>query len=294
MRDLEGRIAVVTGAASGIGRALGEELARKRCTLALVDVQEAELRETARRVESLGARAACFVADVSDRARMEALPGEVVDRFGAVHVLINNAGVTVGATFAEQSFDDLDWIIGINLWGVIYGCKFFLPHLARQDEAHIVNVSSMFGFLGFPGQSSYSVTKAGVRALTEALWTELADTNVGVTCVHPGSIRTNVIRSARIIDHEGQRRAIEMVDRYGKSAEATARKIVRAIETRRPRVLVGVDAHLLEWAKRLLPVRVHALMGAAYWRSASGGRARERVGSSPGGEPRSDVRQGEG
>jgi NAD(P)-dependent dehydrogenase (short-subunit alcohol dehydrogenase family) len=274
--NLEGRVAVVTGAASGIGRAVCEELAQRGCLLALVDIQEGDLAATTKQIQALGVRAESFIADVSDRERMRRLPAEIFARFGAIHIVVNNAGVTVGSTFAEQSFEDLDWIVGINLWGVIHGCKFFLPYLERESESCIVNLSSMFGFLGFPGQASYSVTKAGVRALSEALWTELEGTGVRVVSVHPGSIRTNVIRSARIVDAEGKRQAMEMVERYGRPAKTAARKIVRAIERDRRRVLIGVDAYAFEWFKRLLPVRVHSLVTAIYHRSASAERARRR------------------
>ena len=264
MQRLEGRVAVVTGAASGIGRAVSERLAEKGCTLALVDVNEAGLRETAESISSRGQRAEVFVTDVSDRARMEQLPGEVLDAFGAAHILVNNAGVSVGATFAEQSFEDLDWIVGINLWGVIHGCKFFLPVLTRQDEAHIVNVSSMFGFLGLPGQASYCVTKAGVRALSEALWTELDGTPVRLTCVHPGGIRSEVIRSARGMNPEDKARAVELQERFGMPAQRAAAKIIRAIERDRRRVLIGVDAHIGVFLKRLLPVGLQRLLTLAF------------------------------
>jgi NAD(P)-dependent dehydrogenase (short-subunit alcohol dehydrogenase family) len=277
MRELRGKVAVVTGAASGIGRALCELLAEKGCLLALVDVNASGLEETARSLRERGGLAQTFLADVSDRERMRRLPDEVVEAFGAVHILVNNAGVSVGATFAEHSMEDLDWILGINLGGVLHGCKFFLPHLERQDEAHIVNLSSMFGFLGFAGQSSYCITKAGVRALSEALWTELADTPVRVTSVHPGGIRTNIIRTARIADEEGRLKGIEQLERWGHSPEKTARKIVRAIERNRPRVLIGAEASLLEWAKRAFPVGIHKLLTAIYLRSPSTERARRRA-----------------
>ncbi|UCE86453.1 MAG: SDR family NAD(P)-dependent oxidoreductase [Deltaproteobacteria bacterium] len=276
MRRLEGRVAVVTGAASGIGRALSEALAAKGCALALVDVAEAGLAETSRRIAAAGGRSLTFVADVADRARMQRLPDEVVARCGAVHILVNNAGVTVGATFAEQSLDDFDWIVGVNLWGVVHGCRFFLPHLAREDEAHIVNVSSMFGFLGFPGQASYCLTKAGVKALSEALWTELAHTGIGVTCVHPGGIATNMIRAARIADAAAKDKGAEQIARFGHSPEKAARKIVRAIEANRPRVRIGPEAYVLDWIKRLFPVGTHRLVTALYRRSAAAARARER------------------
>jgi hypothetical protein len=267
---------VVTGAASGIGRAVCEELARHGCRLALVDIDTKGLAETEALVTRAGAETASFVADVSDRTRMEQLPAEVHAAFGAIHILVNNAGVSVGATFSEQSLEDFEWILGINLRGVVYGCKFFIPYLEREDEAHIVNVSSMFAFLGLPGQSTYSITKAGVYALSEALWTELAHTRIGVTSVHPGGIRTNIIRSARITDAEGQAKGIELIDRYGHSAEKAARKIVQAIRSGRKRLLIGPEAYVLGWVKRLLPVTTHRVLTAIYLRSPATRRSWER------------------
>ena len=201
-RNLDDRVAVVTGAASGIGRATAQRLADKGCHLALVDVDEAGLEETRSLVARNDRRCTTHIADVSDKARMQALPDEVAAAHGQVHILVNNAGVTVGAMFDDHSIEDIEWVVGVNLWGVLYGCKFFLPHLKQADWAQIVNLSSMFGFYGMPGQSCYSMTKAGVKALSEALWTELANTNVSVTSVHPGVIRTSLIRSSRIDDPE--------------------------------------------------------------------------------------------
>ncbi len=277
MKDLRGRTAVVTGAAGGIGRAVAELLASKGANVALVDVDAEGLERAAQAIRESGGRAETFIADVADRERMRALPEEVVAEFGGVHVLVNNAGVSVGAVFAEQSMEDIDWIFGINLGGVVHGCKFFLPHLASQPEAHIVNVSSMFAFLGLAGQSTYCATKAAVRALSEALWTELSDTSVRVTSVHPGAIRTNIIRAARIADEDGRQKGIEQIERFGHSPEKAARKIVRAIERDRRRVLIGPEATVLDWAKRAFPVGLHSLLTALYRRNPSTERARGRL-----------------
>src|SRR5687767_1447007 len=183
MKRLEGRVAVVTGAASGIGRALALALAEKGCALALVDLNESGLEDTASAVRALGRKVSLHVADVADRARMERLPGEVVAEHGHVHVLVNNAGVSVSGNLVDQSLDDFAWLMGINFWGVVYGCKLFLPQLLAEDEAHIVNVSSMFGLIGIPTQISYNAAKYAVRGISDALQSELAGTRVGVTCV---------------------------------------------------------------------------------------------------------------
>ncbi|HKJ25101.1 MAG TPA: SDR family NAD(P)-dependent oxidoreductase [Myxococcota bacterium] len=264
MRRLEGRVAVVTGAGSGIGRATARALRDAGCELALVDVMPERLAEVRDALAAPGRRVSLHVADVADRARMETLPAEVLAEHGAVHVLVNNAGVTVGRSFEDHDWDDLDWILGIDLWGVIHGCKVFLPHLLRADEAHIVNVSSMAGFVAFPLQSSYSAAKAAVYGFSDALRIELSGGPVGVTSVHPGTIRTRVLADARRSD-ERLARLVDGMERFGRPPEAVARRIVRAIRHDRTRVRVGADAYLMDWLHRLAPNLPGRLLGLA-WR----------------------------
>ena len=173
MRNLRGRVAVVTGAGSGIGRATSIELARKGCSLALVDVNEEAMKETGALLEGIASEVSTHVVDVADRARMEALPAAVLSAHGQVDVLINNAGVSVTSDVLEHDLDDFAWILGVNLWGVVHGCRFFLPHLLAAPDAHIVNVSSLCGIVALPSQSAYSATKFAVRGFTEALRCEL-------------------------------------------------------------------------------------------------------------------------
>lgn len=269
MRELAGRTAVVTGAGSGIGRALARALAAEGCRLALVDVDPAGLEETRRRLP--GAAVTLHVADVSDRARMAALPAEVEAAHGAVHLLFNNAGITINASFADSSLEDLERLIGVNLWGVLHGCHYFLPALRRAGEGHIVNTSSMAAFMGLPNQSVYSLTKAGVRALSESLRVELAGSGIGVTSLHPGAIKTNILRAAARHggDPEETARLDALVERVGMTPEALAAKVVRAVKRNRMRVRVGPDAYLVDWAKRLLPVAVHAPLRWAFDRAAA-------------------------
>jgi short-subunit dehydrogenase len=273
MRDLASKVVVVTGAASGIGAALARGLAAKGAHLALVDVDEGGLLALADQLAAPGRRISHHLADVGDRERMQALPAEVVAVHGGVDVLINNAGVSVGAMFADHSIDDAEWLLGINLLGVIYGCKFFLPELLKAKEAHIVNLSSMFGIFAMPGQAMYSASKAGVKAFTEALWTELDGTPVHLTCVHPGGIRTNIIRSARGIEAEDRASAAAAIDRFGMPAERAAAKIIRAVERDRRRLLIGVDAHVGVFLKRLFPVAFQRLLTLAFRRRGDSGRA---------------------
>lgn len=267
MKQLTDRVAVVTGAGSGIGRAICLELARRGANIAAVDINEAHLTDVRQAVESLGRKCTCHVLDVSNREQMQSLPGEVVAQHDAVHILVNNAGVSVNLSFLEQTVEDLEWITGINYWGVIYGCKFFLPHLLEQDEAHIVNISSSAGFTGMKWQSSYSATKFAVTGLSESLFVELAGSNVGISCVHPGAVATNILGAARMA--EDRRDKMLKTFKYATPPEAAARKICRAIAKKRFKVILCVDSHVLYFIKRIAPVGLLKLLRLANSRSAT-------------------------
>jgi len=259
MKKLAGRVAVITGGASGVGRATAELLGQKGCSLALVDVHGERLEALSKDLEARGIRVSQHVADVSDPERMAALPAEVVAEHGAVHILVNNAGVSVAGSFEEQTIEDLQWIVGINFWGVVHGCKFFLPVLKQADEAHIVNISSMFGFIGVPSQSSYCATKFAVKGLSESLWFELQDTNVGVTSIHPGGISTNIGETMRAYDEEIRAATVAGIEQSRPPSDV-AKVILRAIERDRLRAIVGWEAYAADWLKRLLPVTSHKLI----------------------------------
>lgn len=263
MKNLEGKTVVITGAGSGIGRALAVELSNRGCNLALTDINESGLAETGAMLTGSG-KVETWRVDVSDRAAMGQLARDAIAAFGAVDIVINNAGVGLEGSFEENSYEDLEWILGINLWGVIHGCKEFLPHLKTRPEASLVNVSSIFGILSAPNYSGYNITKFGVRGLSEALRQELKDTNVAITCVHPGGIATNIAKATRSSAKRGNEYD-EMVTAFEKnlitSAESAAKTIVGAIRKKKKRVLVGVDAQVLDRVARAMPTTYERVMG---------------------------------
>lgn len=257
MKRLKNRTAVVTGAGGGIGRATCLALAERGCAVAAVDVRGDAAEETAELVRRLGPDASAHVADVRDAEAMVDLAHQVEQRHGGCHVLVNNAGVTSAGGFESESLDDLHWIVDINVWGVVHGCRAFLPALRRADEAHIVNLSSMVGLLGLPHNASYSLTKGAVRGFSEALRAELVTTSIGLTVVFPGAIHTGITSSARgaeagrLADLGSSRFAPIMM----RPPSAVASAIVRGIERDRARVVVGPDARALNLLVRALPGR---------------------------------------
>jgi NAD(P)-dependent dehydrogenase (short-subunit alcohol dehydrogenase family) len=259
VRELRGRVAVVTGAASGIGRALALELAREGAELALSDVDETGLAESARAAEALGTRVSFERVDVADCAAVERHAASVRARHGRVNLVINNAGVGLGATIADMSYEDLAWLMDVDFWGVVHGTKAFLPHLRESGEGHVVNVSSVFGLVAVPGQGAYNAAKFAVRGFTECLRQELEleGANVSATCVHPGGIKTAIARKARVLQRPGSPSREEMNARFDRlartSADAAARAILRGVKRNARRVLIGPDARLIDWLQRLLP-----------------------------------------
>ncbi|MDT7600432.1 MAG: hypothetical protein QOK26_2509, partial [Pseudonocardiales bacterium] len=255
MKNFTDRVAVITGAGSGIGRALALDLAGRGARLALSDVDEVAVADTAARCEKLGVQARGYQLDVSDRAAMTAHADQVVAEFGRVNLVVNNAGVALMATVEDMSYEDFDWIVGINFWGVVHGTKAFLPHLIASGDGHLVNISSVFGFVGVPTQSAYNATKFAVRGFTEALRQEmlLEKRRVGVSCVHPGGIRTNIARDARAPENStSQQRANDFSRIARTTPEQAAKTILRGVERKRARILIGPDAYVFDAAPRLL------------------------------------------
>jgi NAD(P)-dependent dehydrogenase (short-subunit alcohol dehydrogenase family) len=262
-----GATAVVTGAASGIGRALVRELAKRGANLAISDVNDAGLAETAALAESAGSgiKVRSYHLDVADRAGFLAHADEVSTEFGRVDLVFNNAGVAVAATVEETSWDDFEWLMGINFWGVVHGTKAFLPHLIQSGDGTLVNVSSVFGFIGVPSQSAYNSAKFAVRGFTEALRQEMLMERKPVTvcCVHPGGIRTNIVRSARVpaTGEVNRDRMVADFDRIARtSPERAARTILRGVDKKKARILVGPDAYVIDAMARVLGSRYQGLL----------------------------------
>ncbi len=254
MRSFQDRVAVVTGAAAGIGQALSEELARRGCHLALVDIDAAGLQTTAARIAALGRCVSTHVVDVANREQMQALAAEVMAQHRRVHLLVNNAGVSLAGRFETYTLTDLEWVIGINLWGTIYGCSFFLPILRQSDEAHIVNISSAFGLMAFPTKTAYCTTKFAVRGFSEALRAELAHSHIGLTCVYPGPVDTGLTRNSRQYDLRKRELETKMVAEHSMPMEYVIRRIMAGIERNDGRVLVGYHTYGIDVMFRLFPV----------------------------------------
>jgi NAD(P)-dependent dehydrogenase (short-subunit alcohol dehydrogenase family) len=261
MRTIHGKVAVVTGAGSGIGRATALALVRKGAIVALADINPAGIQETARQIAALGGRSSEHVVDVASRGQMEAFAQAVEAQHGRVDIVVNNAGIGILEDFADSSLEDFEKVVDINLWGVVYGSKFFLPALRRQGGGHIVNISSLAGIISTPGMVSYGTTKFAVRGFSESLRAELASYNIGVTSVHPGMIRTNIAKVSRCADTALQQRMVDWFERFGRPPEQVADKIVRAILDNQMRVLVTPETYVMDLFKRAAPAVAEGFNG---------------------------------
>jgi short-subunit dehydrogenase len=258
MKTVKGRVAAITGAGSGIGRATAELLARNGCHVALSDVNEQGLAETAERCRAHSVQVRTARVDVAQREAVHGWADDVARELGAVHIVINNAGVALGATIEDTRYEDFEWLMNINFWGVVHGTKAFLPHLRAAGEGHIVNVSSVFGLIGVPTQGAYNAAKFAVKGFTEALRQELEveGVPVGVTCVHPGGIKTNIARNARMTHRKGwvdERSNRDFEKAFSTTPERAASDIFAAILKNRRRQLIGGDAVFIDLMQRMLP-----------------------------------------
>ncbi len=261
MQDFRGKVAVITGAGSGIGRGLANVLAREGARLAISDINTEGLEETAHLIRSKHPNIdlRTYPLDVSSREAVFAHADQVKADFGTAHMIFNNAGVTLVAKIENMTIEELEWLLGINLWGVIYGTKAFLPMMLQQNEGHIINISSVFGFVTVPTQAAYHISKFGVRGFTECLSRELAmdkQCNVYATCVHPGGINTNIARSARFGDNVGDfenNLATDTQSALITPPEEMAEAILKGVRKRKRRVVAGSSAKLIDWIARLFP-----------------------------------------
>lgn len=261
MKQLQGKVAAITGAGSGIGQALAIELSKMGCEVAISDKNEMGLKETEAKVRAVGVKCTSCLLDVADREAVYAWADKVVADHGRVNLIFNNAGVALSETVESMSYDNFEWLMNINFWGVVHGTKAFLPYLKQAGEGHVINVSSVFGMIGVPTQSAYNAAKFAVRGFTESLREEMAieGANVNVSCVHPGGIKTNIVRSSRIgeVGKAGTSDRSKAVKMFDKAARTTpteaANVIIDGVLKDKPRILIGTDARVIDTMQRLLP-----------------------------------------
>ncbi|MCX4246736.1 SDR family NAD(P)-dependent oxidoreductase [Paraliomyxa miuraensis] len=262
MKSFANKVAAITGAGSGIGRALAYELCAAGAEVALCDVNEDGLEQTVARCRELGAKVTHARVDVADREAVYAWADRVVADHGRVNLIFNNAGVALGCTLEGVDYDDFEWIMNINFWGVVYGTKAFLPHLRASGDGHVINTSSVFGLIAVAGNGTYNATKFAVRGFTEALRQELEITGapVSATCVHPGGIKTNIVKAARyhestaaLVGGDIEANKVNFEKSFITKPETAAKVILDAVRRNRRRVLVGPDARVIDWVQRTLP-----------------------------------------
>jgi short-subunit dehydrogenase len=269
MTVIRGAAAAVTGAASGIGRALALELAARGCDLALADRDQAGLQAVAAEIAKAGSRkVSVHGVDVAEPGQIEAFAQAAIAAHPRLHIVINNAGVALLGQFTEIDQAQMEWLMNINFWGVVHSTRAFLPHLSRQKEAHIVNLSSIFGIVAPPGQTAYSAAKFAVRGFSESLRHELklAASPVRLSVVHPGGVATNIARNSRtgsgINDNARRAQSIERFDTFAKTTPAAAAlRIINGIEKNQPRILIGNDARFMDLVQRLRPGTYWTVLG---------------------------------
>jgi NAD(P)-dependent dehydrogenase (short-subunit alcohol dehydrogenase family) len=272
IKSFDNKVAVITGAGSGIGRSLAVSLAQKGCHVALSDINEKGLQETVSLINVPGIKVTAEKLDVASREAVYLHAEKVVAEHGKANIVINNAGVALGETIEDTSYENFEWLMNINFWGVVYGTKAFLPHLKATGEGQIVNISSVFGIIAVPTQAAYNAAKFAVRGFTECLREELEIDNCGVsaTCVHPGGIKTGIARNSRV-GKLGRYEAVTGGKNIGDQFEKIARTspdeaaavIIDGIRRNKRRVLIGTDAYLIDSMQRFLPTGYQKILESA-------------------------------
>lgn len=261
IKSFKNKVAVVTGAGSGIGRSLAVALAKQGCHLALSDVNDKGLQETLALINEPGIKVTTAHLDVANREAVYAHAEEVIANHGKANIIINNAGVALSETIENMSYDNFEWVMNIDFWGVVYGTKAFLPHLKATGEGQVVNISSVFGLIAVPTQGAYNAAKFAVRGFTECLREELEIDNCGVsaTCVHPGGIKTGIAKNSRVgnMGVLNPKPGADLAAQFDKVARTTsdeaALTIIEGIRRNKRRVLIGADAYVIDNVQRFLP-----------------------------------------
>ncbi len=269
MKSFAGKVAAITGAASGMGRSLAVALAKRGCEVAICDIDPVGLAETARLAKAANVRVTTRQVDVADEAAVKAWAESVASEHGRCNMIFNNAGIAYGATLERGDPAEFERVIAIDFWGVVYGTRAFLPYLRASGDGHVINTSSLFGLIAFPGSGAYNAAKFAVRGFTEALAIEMTMSRapVAVTCVHPGGIKTNIMRASKVHpslvdigveDVDGSRRRFERAFRV--TSDDAAEIILRGVQKNARRVLVGTDARIADLIQRLLPAHYHQII----------------------------------
>jgi butyryl-CoA dehydrogenase len=264
MQNFTNKKILITGAGSGIGKCLALQFANLGAHLILTDNNLKNLVSIHEQILTLSADSSYYLVDVSDYPAMQALSDKVFEDHGDIDILINNAGVTLMDHIVDGKLDDFHWVMNINFWGVVNGVKVFLPSLLRQQEAHIVNLSSIFGIMSVPGQAAYNSSKFAVKGFTEALKMELTGTSVKVSSVHPGGVKTAIAENARMGLNITAASKDKLINEFNKSiytsAEKAAMDIIKGIKKNKRRIMIGWDARIADIIVRLFPSHYEDLM----------------------------------
>ena len=269
MKTFNNKVAAITGAGSGMGRALAKSLASRGCHLGLADINEAALEETAINCRNYGVKVTTYLVDTSNQEAVYTYADDVVRDHSHVNLVFNNAGVSLTDTVEHMNYKDFNWLMDINFWGVVYGSKAFLPHMQKVEEAHIVNTSSIFGTIAVPSQSAYNASKFAVRGFTYALRMELEETHINVSCVQPGGVKTNIVKDSRYVAADNtaptkEEFAATFETVANLTPEQAAEKILKGVMKNKAQILVGRDALFVSILERLAPVLYQKLIGKAF------------------------------